>query len=422
MAGYDYINNSITGISQGKVSRYLLQLGLMNVGTLRGNGMPYGEYKKAMGYMWSDATEYGKAPVNMRIDINKTMDYKAYTTILKQLSRYEGVYLYKIGTSPEGRALYAVEIDMDSDYNKNVIMLTGQVHAREFGGGTFLVKQLVDLVQKAQTDAKTMELLKRNKYVAVPVINVDGREALIKTPGKYTTKGGILWKAYPNGTDGGRNFPGLQWGQIIKGSRLRPSIASKPGYANYPGTYAGSMNETKALMKWLYHYIVVEKADIYIDMHNQGSIIYAGKTWQTKAQARKSSDLRTGVMKVLNQGITKRKYTPVYESTLYGMRGEGSSLTDYAIGLAIGARFSPAYGFSAFTDGKKEYILMQVKDLDQTKLKISAPNPDFAAITLEIGYGANCLGNSSKARTLLANEYNYYNYGKLLEALPKLIG
>lgn len=421
MAEYDYLSDSVTGVSQVKATLAELQKGLKGIGTLRGTGMPYEQYEKAMSYQWEDETQYDKQPVSIKVDITKTMDYNAYITVLKKLSRYEGVYLYKIGTSTQGRALYAVEIDMDSDYNKNVIMLTGQVHAREFGGGTYIVKQLVDLVQKAQTDKKTKELLKKNKYVAVPIINVDGREALIKTPGKYTKKDGTLWKAYPNGTDGNRNFPGLHWGQLLKGNKLNPIIEQKPGYANYPGTYAGSMNETKALMKWLYHYIVVEKAKIYLDMHMQGSIIYAGKTWQTKAQEKLSTDLRTGVMEVLNKGITKRKYIPVYESSIYGLKGEGSSLTDYAISLGVGAKFSPAYGFLAFTDGEKEYILMQIKDLDQTKLRFDAQNPNIAAITLEIGYGVKYLGNSNNARTLLANEYNYYNYGKLLEALPKVI-
>jgi hypothetical protein len=310
---------------------------------------------------------------------------------------------------------------VDSDYDKNVIMLTGQIHAREFGGGTFLVKEFVDLVQKAQTDKAAMELLKRNKFVAVPIINVDGREAIINSASKWSVKNGGLWKAYTNGTDGGRNFPGLQWGQVLKGMRYKSTIALKPGYANYPGPYAGSNSETKALMKFLYHYTVVEQADIYLDLHDQGSIIYAGKTWQTQAQMQRSKDLRTNVMNIINKGITRRKYSRVYEGSLYGMQGEGSSLTDYAASLAVGAKFSPAYGFSAFTDGYKEYILMQVKDLDTSKIKFPAANENFAALTIEIGYGESYLGNSAYTRKLLANEYNYYNYGKLLENLPSMI-
>jgi hypothetical protein len=421
MSEYDYIGNSVTGISKKKVAVKTLQKNLLSYGTLYGTGMPYDEYKVAMGYQWQDATEYDKKPTIINVDITKSMNYSAYINTLKKLSRYEGVYIYKIGKSTQGRDLYAVEIDVASDQKKNVFMLTGQIHAREFAGGTYIVKQLVDLIQKAQTDSKTMELLKKNKFVAVPIINVDGREALINEPKKWTTKGGEMYKAYTNGVDGGRNFPGLQWGQVLKGSRYKYSIAKSPGYANYPGSYAGSNRETKAMMKWLYHYIVVEQARYYIDMHQQGSIIYAGKTWQTKTQAQKSWDLRTNLRSVLNKGVTRRKYNNVYEGSIYGMQGEGSSLTDYSVTLAVGAKFSPAYGFHAFVSGNKEYILMQIKDLDRNVIKVKDANKNFAAVTMEIGYGRSYLGNSAATRKLLANEYKNYNYDKLLESLPKMV-
>lgn len=421
MSDYDYVGKSVTGVSKRKETVKSLQSKVQAYGTLYGIGMPYEEYQNAMSYLWTDATEYDKKPVKITVNIKNSMNYSSYVNTLKKLSRYEGVYLYKIGKSTEGRDLYAIEVDMGASNQKKVMMLTGQIHAREFAGGTFIVKELVDLVQKAQTDKKTMELLKKYKFVAVPIVNVDGREALIESPSKWTIKGGDLWKAYINGTDGGRNFPGLQWGQVASGSKYKSSIALKPGYANYPGAYGGSNNETKAMMKWLYHYTVVEQASLYLDMHQQGSIIYAGKTWQTKKQEQKSQDLRTNVMNVLNKGITRRKYVRVYEGSLYGLKGEGSSLTDYAVSLAVGAKFSPAYGFHAFSDGKKEFILMQVKDLDLSKLKVKEANPNFAAITIEIGYGTKYLGDTASTRRLLANEYNYYNYGKLLEALPQVI-
>ncbi len=421
MSKYDYISKGETGISKKKVPVKTLQKEVKAYGTLYGTGMPYEEYKQAMGQTWVDATEYDKKPVNITVDITKTMNYDNYVSTLKKLSRYEGVYIYKIGKSTEGRDLYAIEIDMASNKDKDVFMLTGQIHAREFAGGTFIVKEFVDLVQKAQTDKKTMELLKSNKFVAIPIINVDGREALITAQNKWSTGGGQLLKAYTNGTDGGRNFPGLQWGQVTYGSSLKRIIEKKPSYANFPGAYAGSNSETKAVMKWMYHYVVVEQATYYLDLHQQGSIIYAGKSWQTKQQEQNSKDLRTNVLSVINKGITSRKYTRVYEGTSYGMQGQGSSLTDYAVTLAIGAKFSPAYGFSAFTDGKKEYMLMQIRDLDKKTIKVRESNKNFAALTLEIGYGEKYLGNSSSTRRLLANEYNYFNFGKLLEALPKMV-
>lgn len=421
MMNYDYVGKSVTGISTKKVSVKTLQESVKAYGKLYGTGMPYQEYKDAMSFLWEDATEYRKKTSKINIDIAKTMKYDSYVKALKMLSRYEGVYLYKIGKSTEGRDLYAIEIDVKSDRDKEVIMLTGQVHAREFAGGTYIVKQFADLIQKAQTDKKTMELLKNNKFVAVPIINVDGREALINNSWKWTTRSGQLWKAYTNGVEGNRNFPGLQWGQVSKGSSLKSIIESKPTYANYPGKYAGSNKETKAMMKWFYHYIVLEQASAYLDLHQQGSIVYAGKGWQTKRQEQNSLDLRTKFFSLINKGNSRRTYTRVYDGTSYGLQGQGSSLTDYASTLAVGAKFSPAFGFHAFTDGNKEYMLLQIKDLDLKKIKVKEANRNLGVLTVEIGYGESYLGNSTYTRKLLAQEYTKYHFDRLLEALPGMI-
>lgn len=95
MASYDYIKNSVTGVSKEKKKLASLQKLMKKYGSLYGEGMPYEEYKEAMGYMWTDATEYGKKPVEISVDINKSINYKSYVNILKKLSRIEGVYLYK---------------------------------------------------------------------------------------------------------------------------------------------------------------------------------------------------------------------------------------------------------------------------------------------------------------------------------------
>jgi hypothetical protein len=313
-----------------------------------------------------------------------------------------------------------IEIDVESDKPKKVIMLSGQVHAREFAGGTFIVKQFADMIQKAQTDKKTMDFLKSYKFVAVPIINVDGREALIKEQ-KSWTRSGQMWKAYTNGVDGNRNFPGLQWGQVSKGNSRKSIIESKPTYANYPGTYAGSNNETMAMMKWFYQYVVVDQASAYLDLHQQGAIVYAGKEWQTEKQEQYSKKLRTQVLSLLNSGYLRRSYNRYSDPSDTGLQGQGSSLTDYAMALADGAKFSPAFGFSAFSNGKKEYMLMEIKDLDNNRIKIKAANENFAALTIEIGYGKSYLGNSSYTRSLLAKEYRNYRFDKLLTSLPDML-
>lgn len=420
MEQHDYVKNSITGLSNKKLSLKLLNNMLKKHGKLNHESMSFSEYKNVMNYQWVDKTDYINEPVDISVDISRTIDYEKYIKTLKKLSRYEGVYLYKIGTSGEGRDIYGIEIDFQSKKKKEVIMLTGQVHAREFAGGTYILKELVDLVQKAQTNKETKKMLEQVKYVAIPIINVDGRENIIGAASDWTSKG-QLWKAYTNGTDGNRNYPGVSWGTLANGIKYNSSVNNKSGYAHYVGDYGGSSSETQAMMKWLYHYIIVEKANCLIDYHQQGSIIYAGKPWVTQKHSNKSTKLRQKVLDHLNKGNNQRKYSAINESLNYGLVGGGVTITDYAMGLAAGSKFSPAYGFQVFTDGKKEYNLLEIKDLDNVKFKIDAPNLKFKTLTLEIGYGTTYLGNSAKTRKLLATEYKKYHFDTFLEYLPKAV-
>lgn len=419
MKEYDYVTSSTTGDYISQMTLKEMNKKYQKYGSLHTEGMPYKEYVEAMTYEWEDCTEYEKEPEPITIDIKKTINYDTYIDVLQKLSRYDGVYLYKIGESYEGRDLYAIEIDIESDAKKNVYMLTGQIHAREFAGGTFITKMLVDLIQDAQINKKAMKILKNNKFVAVPIINVDGREALIDNPSKWTDKQGEMLKAYTNKVDGNRNFPGLMCGQLSKGNKLKWNISKKPALFNYAGDYVGSNPETKALMKWLYHYIVIEQAVCLLDLHQQGSVVYAGKGWATNEQNKYSSDLRTKMFSHLNKG-NKRTYGRIKDEPKYGLEGTNSTLTDYAISIACGSKFSPEHGFHVISDDKSDMILMQFNDLDNLNYKIDAPNIKFATLTIEIGVGKKYLGNSSTTRNNLNNEYSKYHFDTLLYNLPSM--
>ena len=419
MKEHNYVTESVTGVSRSRLSLTTLNKKLTKVGKVTKIGMTVTEYKKVMNNEWKDVTDYKNKPVKITVDTSKTLSYANYVSILKKLSRYDGVYLYEIGKSTNGRIMYSIEVDVKSKKDKKVIMLTGQTHSREFAGGVFILKQLTDLVQKAQIDNKTMLLLQSYKYVAVPIISLDVREGLIYSPSSWI-QGGQLWKAYANGTDGNRNYPGLQWGEVSIGNTTSVSIAKKPGYGKYMGTYAGSATETKAMMKWFYQYVVVEQAVYHLDYHQQGSLIYAGKPWQTKAQENRCITFATKLKTFFNAG-NFRRYNYIKESASYGLQGEGSTATDFSVSLAVGAKFSPQYGFMVFSSNGKEYTLMEIRDLDTTKVKIKEANNKFATATIEIGYGTSYLGNSTLARQLITKEYKAYHYSSLLETIPTFI-
>ena len=410
---FDYYTDSVTGLSNRQLSKKQLTDRIADYGSFTGlMGMPLSEYRAAMGYKWADVTSYNLVPRAVNIDISKSYTYEDLVYFLKLLSRHTGVYLYDIGQSTLGRRMYALEIDIEPNPDKKVVVMTGNIHARETAGSVFILKELADLLQSGSEESHA--LLHGFKIAAVICVNPDGRDGVAFDRENYTYSNGVLWKATSNGTDLNRNFPGLAWSQVLTGNDKSYYISNTANKIYYPGDHAGCNSETKAMMKFLYHYIVLEKAQVLLDYHQQGRISYAAKPWQTTAQQNRCKNLAYTLMDGLNDGNThKYKWEP--ENSDYDLNGTGSTLTDYAVSLAVGAKFSPAYGFCVFTDGKEEYPLISIPRLNKTKLDvIHETNPSFATMTFEIGSGSKYLGYSSKTRKLLADEYENYHFDRVL--------
>ncbi len=414
MKTVDYYASSVSPLTEEQLSVGAIKKLISPYGKFDGNpGMPVDEYRAAMEYEWTDRTVYNKTASPVSIDLEAEHTYDDYVKIMRRLSKYEGVYLYEIGSSYEGRTIYAIEIDIPSDIEKNTVLLTGLVHSRETAGTPFILKEIADLLSADTPEAA--EVLATTRFACVPCVNPDGFEAIAFNPSKYTYPGGILWKAATNGTDLNRNFPGLAWGQILSGNAKSKYISTSSNKQFYPGEYAGCNPETKALIKFLYHYIVIEKAKVLIDYHQQGAITYAGKPWSTKASQNACKDLSDVILKPMNK--KGRKYIWWPENDDYDLNGTGSTLTDYAISVALGAKFSPAYGFCVYTDGQNEYPLAAVPKADKAPFDLEQANPAFRTMTFEIGYGQQYLGYSSSTRKLIAKEYETKNFGSVLYTL-----
>lgn len=409
----DYYVNSSTGISNTLLNSDEINEKILQYGKFIGNGgMDAQEYKKVMNNKWLDVTEY-ENPIYLNIDLNNSYTYNDLVNIMQKLSRFEGVYLYQIGTSTQGKPLYAIEIDRTNIENPDTLILTGNVHARETAGSCYIIKELIDLVQSNSIEVENY--LSNIRIAAVACVNPDGREGVCFDVENYTYSDGQYWKATSNGTDINRNFPGLSWGQLKKGnSQATISLDNKT--LNYPGDYAGSCRETQALMKFLYHYIVVEQGSTLIDYHQQGRIGYAGKPWQTKEQEQRCIDLANDIFSYMNIGnISKYHYES--EKKSYGLDGSGSTLTDYATSIAVGAKYSPQYGFSVMTHEFEEYPLIMFGDLDNTNFE--EVNSKFRTMTFEIGDGKQYLGYSEETRKLLNEEYYTYHYDTVLLKIMK---
>jgi len=414
---FDYYTDSVSTLSETPLTSKEISDNIAKYGTFLGTpGMPDYLYREAMEQKWEDCTDRKKEFEPITFSLKKAYTYNSLVAILFNLSRIDGVNLYKIGRSTQGRPLYALEVDIPSDEEKDTVILTGTIHARETAGCSYIIKELVDLLQNKSRKAKTV--LSRTRFVAVPCVNPDVRDGICFYPEKYTYKKDELWKATSSGTDLNRNFPGLSWGQIAKGYEKSDYISSSPKKIYYPGPYAGSAPETRAMMKFLYHYIVLEKASMYIDYHQQGRVLFVEKPWCSAAQRELCIDAADHFKELLNQNqkkSSKDKYTSVKEDDSYGLDGVGSTMTDYACAIANGAKYSRAYGFNVYCTKKAEYPLIMIPKLDKTNKKLlPAPNNTLITFTFEIGWGKKYLGYSSKTRDLLADEYKEFCFDKVL--------
>ncbi|MCR5324696.1 MAG: hypothetical protein K6E85_15675 [Lachnospiraceae bacterium] len=417
---FDYFSDSVTGVTDKQYTVEELEAAIKERGATFGGtpGMPVEEYKEAMAREWIDCTQYGSEPEFIDFSLTKEYRYADLENILMNLSRYDGVYLYDIGISTEGRTLYALEIDKPSDVEKTIVILTGTIHARETAGTTYLFKEIIDLLQNE--NAENDEILKNLRIAAVLCVNPDGREGVAFDTKNFTYSDGQLWKAASNGTDLNRNFPGLSFSQIGKGNKKTSNISYSPDKIFYPGKYGGCNSEIKAMIKFLYHYIVIEKAPILIDYHQQGSIGYAGKPWDSVAHQKACQKLADEMFSMMNKG-NSRRYIWIAEPDEYGLNGTGSTLTDYACSVAYGAKFSPAFGFCVYTDGVREYPLCEIPKMDNSPITFNIPNNNFRTMTFEIGSGRSYLGYSESTRKLLEEEYKNYHFDKVFYRMYEIL-
>lgn len=379
-------------------------------------GMTVQDYEKFINQKWVEVIPEGK-PVDMTIDLDKLYNYDSIEKILLNLVKYEGVHLYIIGKSVQGRNLYSVHIDYDNDLslcdgelvascninNKEVLMTSAGVHARESAGIIFLVKQLNDLVVKAQSDDYIKALLQNVIFVSAPCINPDGSEAVIA--------GNTVKKSNANGVDLNRNFPSMNAGYLNKETpKSKENVSKIPGDAYFPGYSLGSEPETRSIMKWEEN--VVPYANSHVDYHQQGGVIYRVKDWNPKESKQEYDAYSKAIVGFLNEGVKTKPYYLASEP-FAGMNGIGGSVTDYASSVALGQSFSTYYGRMVFKDDKGQEIPLMVYDnLDNVEYK--PINSKFVTITIEMTRGASALGYSPKGRRLQRDEYYKYNYEMLL--------
>lgn len=415
----DHMEKENKTSSLGDISKY---------GTFTVDGMILKDYNDALSQKWVEVIPEGE-PVDMEIDLTKSYNYNDIEKILFNIAKYEGVTLYTIGKSVEGRNIYAINIDFREDikifngemmvseniFNKEIILTTGQIHGREFAGCDFILKQLNDLIKQAQSDSYLKALLENTIFASIPCVNPDVRESIINGT-SVPSIDGYAQKTNVNNVDLNRNFPSINAGQLAVGATKEEKFSTKPD-TFFGGYTLGSEPETRAVMKWLNNF--VPYANSILDYHQQGGGIYPNKGWDTSKNRNRYEKYAKEINKFLskNAPITYQVFGEPYD----GANAVGGSLTDYANSIATGMSWSTKYGRMVLLNKNNEELpLIVYYDLDKYKGEHIQINPTFVTGTLEIGRTREAYGNGKRARELRALEYSKHNFGKLLQYRAEL--
>lgn len=173
------------------------------------------------------STRIGPAPVKVR-------DTRVWWPYDYQVGRLQGLAdgssgrakLYWCGTTGAGRRIPCVEVGS----GVKTLGLVGLIHAGE-AGPELIIPALKSLL------ANHPDLLRKVRVVAVPAVNIDAREQLVR---------GIPWylRTTPPGVDVNRNFP-ADWHEIEYGYGLD---SSDPHSVTYRGRHPASAPETQAVI------------------------------------------------------------------------------------------------------------------------------------------------------------------------------
>jgi carboxypeptidase T len=174
---------------------------------------------------------------------------------------------FSIGTSIEGRTIWAVKISDNPNTNElePAVGLDALVHAREPQSMATLMYFMWYLLENYGTDAEATYLVNNREIYCVPCFNPDGYEYNRQT----NPNGGGMWRKNRRnngsgcyGIDLNRNF-GYMWGYDNIGSSPDPCSQT------YRGTAAFSEPEAQAVRD----FAILKNYGTHFNMHSYGSYI-----------------------------------------------------------------------------------------------------------------------------------------------------
>jgi carboxypeptidase T len=174
---------------------------------------------------------------------------------------------YSIGTSHEGRTIWAVKISDNPNVAESEpqVLFESLIHAREPASMATVIYYMYYLLENYGTDLEVTYLVNNREIYFVPCFNPDGYEYnRINSP-----SGGGMWRKNRRNSGGGdygvdlnRNF-GYEWGYDNIGSSPTPSSET------YRGPSAFSEPESQAIRD----FITPKNIKTHINYHSYGNVM-----------------------------------------------------------------------------------------------------------------------------------------------------
>ncbi|KAJ2967703.1 hypothetical protein NUW58_g10389 [Xylaria curta] len=218
----------------------------------------------------------------------------AWMRLIDSLFRGRGlVQMISIGTSYEGRDIPALRVglrpdDEASDHPREVVLITGGLHAREWIATSSVNYAAWSFIQSLDKDPIVKSILERFDLVFVPVINPDGYE--------YTWEVDRLWRksrqrtkmSYCQGLDLDHSFS-YQWGS--SDHQTEPCSESYGGDEPFQAVEAAQLaawakNETENGSKFVG----------YLDLHSYSQQILVPYSYSCQAEPPNMENLQEVAM------------------------------------------------------------------------------------------------------------------------------
>lgn len=210
------------------------------------------------------------------------VDQYGYDEMVSQLqqlgNKYSFLNVQSIGQSVEGRELYMVRLGTGT----REVFYHGAIHANEWLTALLLMKFIEDYAEayNSGTNLNGYDIKKLFTQVTIwvmPMANPDGvqlvTEGIDPSNQYYQTvlaanngsRDFSRWKANIRGVDLNDQFPAFWEEEVARGP-------GKPSYRDYPGPYAFSEPESKAMGNFTYNH----DFRLVVAVHSQGEVIYWG--------------------------------------------------------------------------------------------------------------------------------------------------